>query len=60
MTEDEMVRWHHHHSMDMSLRKLRELVIDREGGREGEKKKTASLCHNLKITHQCKINYASI
>ena len=19
MTEDEMVRWHHHHSMDMSL-----------------------------------------
>ena len=33
MTEDEMVRWHHHHSMDMSLRKLRELVIDREGWR---------------------------
>ena len=29
MTEDEMVEWHHH-SMDMSLSKLRELVIDRE------------------------------
>ena len=30
-TEDEMVRWHHHHSTDMSLRKLWELVTDREG-----------------------------
>ena len=29
MTEDEMVGWHHD-SMDMSLRKLQELVIDRE------------------------------
>ena len=28
MTEDEMVGWHH--SMDMSLKKLRELVMDRE------------------------------
>ena len=28
-TQDEMVEWHHD-SMDMSLRKLRELVIDRE------------------------------
>ena len=28
-TEDEMVRWHHD-SMDMSLGKLRELVMDRE------------------------------
>ena len=27
MTENEMVRWHH--SMDMSLGKLRELVMDR-------------------------------
>ena len=29
MTEDEMVRWHTD-SMDMSLSKLRELVMDRE------------------------------
>ena len=29
MTEDEMVGWHHN-SMDMSLSKLRELVMDRE------------------------------
>ena len=29
MTEDEMVG-RHHNSMDMSLRKLQELVIDRE------------------------------
>ena len=28
-TEDEMVGWHHH-SMDMSLRKLQELVMDWE------------------------------
>ena len=28
MTEDEMVGWHHH-PMDMSLSKLRELVMDR-------------------------------
>ena len=31
MTEDEMVGWHHD-LMDMSLSKLRELVIDREAG----------------------------
>ena len=29
MTEDEMDGWHHR-SMDMSLSKLRELVMDRE------------------------------
>ena len=29
MTEDEMVGWHHC-SMDMSLSKLRELVMDKE------------------------------
>ena len=29
MTEDEMVGWYHH-SMDMSLSKLQELVMDRE------------------------------
>ena len=29
MTEDEMVGWHHQ-LMDMSLSKLRELVMDRE------------------------------
>ena len=29
MTEDEMAGWHHN-SMDMSLSKLRELVMDRE------------------------------
>ena len=29
MTEDEMVGWHHTDSMDMSLSKLRELVMDR-------------------------------
>ena len=32
MTEDEMFRWHHY-SMDMSLRKFRELVKDREAWR---------------------------
>ena len=32
MTEDEMVGWHHQcpYSMDMSLSKLRELVMERE------------------------------
>ena len=31
MTEDEMVGWHHSmDSMDMSLSKLQELVMDRE------------------------------
>ena len=29
MTEDEMAEWHHH-SMDMSLSKLSELVMDRQ------------------------------
>ena len=29
MIEDEMVKWHHH-SMDMSLSKLQEMVTDRE------------------------------
>ena len=29
MTEDEMVGWHHR-TMDMSLSKLQELVMDRE------------------------------
>ena len=32
MTEDEMVGWHHR-LMDMSLNKLRELVMDREAWR---------------------------
>ena len=30
MTEDEMVGWHLTDSMDMSLSKLQELVMDRE------------------------------
>ena len=29
MIEDDMVGWHHH-TMDMSLSKLQELVMDRE------------------------------
>ena len=32
MTEDEMVGWHHR-PMDMSLSRLRELVMDREAWR---------------------------
>ena len=32
MTEDEMVGWHHR-LMDMSLSKLRELVMDRQAWR---------------------------
>ena len=32
MTEDEMVGWHHTDSMDMSLSKLRELVMDGKPG----------------------------
>ena len=32
MTEDEMVGWHHD-SMEMSMSKLRELVMDREAWR---------------------------
>ena len=32
MTEDEMVGWHHQ-SMDMSLSKLQQLVMDREAWR---------------------------
>ena len=32
MTEDEMAGWHHH-SMDMSLSELREMVTDREAWR---------------------------
>ena len=30
MTEDEMAGWYHRLGMDMSLGKLRELVMDRE------------------------------
>ena len=30
MTVDKMVEWHHRDSMDMSLRKLWEMVKDRE------------------------------
>ena len=30
MTEDETVGWHYRNSMDMSLSKLQELVMDRE------------------------------
>ena len=33
MTEDEMVGWHLTDSMDMSLSKLQELVMDREASR---------------------------
>ena len=32
MTEDEMVEWHHR-LLEMNLRKLRELVMDREAWR---------------------------
>ena len=46
MTEDEMVGWHH--SMDMSLRKLWEMVKDREDW--------CAAVHGLDMTEQLNNN----
>ena len=53
MTEDEMVGWHHY-SMDMSLSKFPELVMNREAWHaavHGITKSRTRLSDNRKIPH---------
>ena len=55
--EDEMVGWHHPSSMDMSLSKLRELVMGREARRAAVHVITKSRTQLCNWTELCRVPY---